>query len=225
MNSNDIQIEDSWKLLLKDEFQQPYMDVLRAFLKERIHHGATIFPPKEHWFEAFNQTPVESIKVVILGQDPYHGAGQAHGLSFSVPEGTPMPPSLRNIFKELHNDIGLTPLSTDLTPWAQQGVLLLNATLTVEEGQAGSHQKQGWEHFTDQVIARISDHCESVVFILWGKYAQNKATLIDENKHCILTAPHPSPLSAHRGFFGSKPFSQTNHYLESKNRTTINWQL
>jgi len=210
---------------LQDEFQQSYMDDLRTFLKDRIHAGATIFPPKQFWFEAFNQTPVDEVKVVILGQDPYHGQGQAHGLSFSVPKGQPTPPSLRNIFKELHDDTGTEATSTDLTPWAKQGVLLLNASLTVEEGQAGSHQKKGWERFTDCIIKRVSDHCESVVFILWGRYAQNKVKLIDHDKHLILEAPHPSPLSSHRGFFGSKPFSQANHYLEKNQRNPIDWSL
>jgi uracil-DNA glycosylase len=199
------------------------MEKLKAFLiEERETH--TIFPQETHLFNAFNSTPFERVKVVILGQDPYHGAGQAHGLSFSVQQGVPLPPSLQNIFKELVSDIGCDyPKSGDLSHWADEGVLLLNTLLTVRSGEPFSHKERGWERFSDQVIRTLSAQREHIVFILWGSPAQKKASLIDGAKHLILKAPHPSPLSSYRGFFGSKPFSSTNRYLESKGIAPIAW--
>ncbi len=220
------QIHESWSTLLKDEFQSDYFADLKQFLvKEKQHH--TVYPKGADIFRAFNSTPLDNVKVVILGQDPYHGFGQAHGLSFSVPEGVAFPPSLNNIFKEYHNDLGFDiPNTGNLQHWADEGVLLLNATLTVRAHTAGSHQKKGWERFTDATIKAISDHKEHIVFILWGNYAQQKMKLIDAEKHCILKAVHPSPLSANRGgFFGTKPFSKTNEYLKSKGVEPINWKL
>lgn len=216
-----------WQVLLASEFDQPYMQALQAFLSAEQAQGKTLYPPAEQIFSAFHLAPLKSIKVVILGQDPYHGPGQAHGLSFSVPSGIKkLPPSLKNIYKELNSDLGL-PIATtgDLSPWAQQGVLLLNAMLTVEQKNAGSHQKQGWEVFTNRVIELVSEYCENVVFVLWGAYAQKKEMLIDTNKHCVLKGIHPSPLSAHRGFFGSKPFSHINQYLKDNGCAVIDWSL
>lgn len=216
-----------WQELLAPEFDQPYMHALQKFLSAEQEQGKTIYPPSGQIFTAFNLTPLKSVKVVILGQDPYHGPGQSHGLSFSVPASLKkLPPSLKNIYKELNVDLGL-PIATtgDLTPWAKQGVLLLNAMLTVERKKAGSHQKQGWETFTNNVIKLLSDHCENVVFVLWGAYAQKKESLIDSRKHLILKGIHPSPLSAHRGFFGSKPFSYINQYLRDNKKKEINWLL
>lgn len=218
-------IHESWKEALQGEFTHPYMEELKAFLVEEKKHY-TIFPQGSHIFNAFNSTPFESVRVVILGQDPYHGAGQAHGLSFSVQQGTKFPPSLQNIFKELVDDIGCSyPTSGDLSHWAQEGVLLLNTLLTVRSGEPFSHKDRGWERFTDQVIRTLSAQREQIVFILWGSPAQKKSSLIDRTKHLILTAPHPSPLSSYRGFFGSKPFSKTNEYLVSKNIKPIEWCL
>lgn len=218
-------IHDSWKEALKEEFAHPYMAELKAFLMDEKKH-AIIFPKGSHIFNAFNSTPFHDVKAVILGQDPYHGPGQAHGLSFSVQHGIKLPPSLQNIFKELVEDIGCPfPKSGDLTPWARDGVLLLNTLLTVRSGEPFSHKEKGWERFTDQVIRVLSEHREHIVFILWGSPAQKKASLIDARKHLILRAPHPSPLSSYRGFFGSKPFSSTNRYLESKGITPIEWCL
>lgn len=218
-------IHESWKEALKGEFAHPYMEELKAFLVEEKKHY-TIFPQGSHIFNAFNSTPFESVRVVILGQDPYHGAGQAHGLSFSVQQGTKFPPSLQNIFKELVDDIGCSyPTSGDLSHWAQEGVLLLNTLLTVRSGEPFSHKDRGWERFTDQVIRTLSAQREQIVFILWGSPAQKKVSLIDRTKHLILTAPHPSPLSSYRGFFGSKPFSKTNEYFVSKNIKPIEWCL
>ncbi len=221
-----IQIEDSWKVALGNEFEQPYMQQLRLFLKQEQQLHA-VFPPNKLIFNAFNHTPFDMVKVVILGQDPYHNIGQAHGLSFSVPAGVDIPPSLRNMYKELSTDIpGFSmPAHGDLTAWADQGVLLLNATLTVRAHVAGSHQNKGWELFTDKAIAALSDGREGIVFLLWGRYAKNKAALIDHSKHLILTAAHPSPLSAYNGFFGCKHFSKANEYLIKESETPINWQV
>ncbi|MFD2553959.1 uracil-DNA glycosylase [Sphingobacterium tabacisoli] len=218
--------DESWDELLKPLFKQERMRHLSAFVQqERREH--VVFPPQEQVFNAFRLTALPDVKVVILGQDPYHNVGQAHGLSFSVPNGIMHPPSLKNIFAELTTDIpGFSyPKSGDLTKWAAQGVLLLNATLTVRAHQAASHQKQGWEEFTDQVIAQISKELSHVVFVLWGSYAQKKSMLIDHSKHLVLKAVHPSPLSVYRGFFGSKHFSKSNAYLEQHGRGSIDWQL
>ncbi|MEN8226659.1 MAG: uracil-DNA glycosylase [Bacteroidota bacterium] len=215
-------IEEKWKEILWEEFQSPYFSELKAFLlEEKQQH--TIFPPGNLIFNAFRHTPFDSVKVVILGQDPYHGKGQAHGLCFSVPPGIPKPPSLVNIFKELHADLGIpVPEHGNLEKWADQGVLLLNATLTVRDSQAGSHQNRGWETFTNRVIEQISARRSGVVFLLWGRYAQAKESLIDGQKHLILKAAHPSPLSAYNGFFGCKHFSKTNEYLKDQR---IDWTL
>ena len=218
-----VKIEKSWQEVLQVEFDKPYFENLVGFVKQE-YASRTIFPPAGQIFNAFNTCPFNNVKVVILGQDPYHGPGQAHGLCFSVNDGIPFPPSLQNIFKEISSDLGLQiPSSGNLTRWAEQGVLLLNATLTVRASQAGSHQGKGWEEFTDSVIKIISEKAENVVFILWGSYAIKKKSLINASKHCILTAPHPSPLSSYRGFFGCKHFSQTNTYLTSKGKTPIEW--
>lgn len=207
------------------EFMNPYFEMLKSFLiEEKKYH--IVFPRGEHIFNAFNSTPFDKVKVVILGQDPYHGEGQAHGLSFSVQQGTPVPPSLKNIFKELIDDIGCPyPKSGDLSAWAKDGVLLLNTLLTVRSGEPFSHKERGWERFTDQVIRILSERREHLVFILWGAPAGKKSILIDENKHLILKAPHPSPLSSHRGFFGSKPFSKANRYLTRFGIEPIEWKL
>lgn len=218
-------IEEGWKQVLMEEFQSPYFSSLKEFLVEekRTHN---VFPPGNLIFNAFAHTPFNRVKVVILGQDPYHGRGQAHGLCFSVPRGVPQPPSLVNIFKELHSDLGVpVPAHGNLEPWADQGVLLINATLTVRENQAGSHQNRGWENFTNRVIERTSELQNGVVFLLWGRYAQAKEGLIDGNKHLVLKAAHPSPLSAHNGFFGCRHFSRTNEYLEQQGREAIDWEL
>ncbi len=222
-----IELEPSWLSILKGEFELQYMLDLKNFLKLEKDAGHTIYPKGNDIFNAFWKTPLTNLKVVILGQDPYHGDRQAHGLSFSVQNGVAIPPSLQNIYKELQTDIPgfKIPAHGDLTHWAEQGVLLLNATLTVQAGLAGSHQKKGWEIFTDKVISEISKHTEGVVFILWGKYAQAKAALIDQNKHHILMSPHPSPFSAYNGFFGSKPFSKTNAILEKQGKNLIDWQI
>lgn len=222
----DPQIEPTWKSKLGDEFGKPYMQDLRAFLVQEKQGGKRIFPPGSLWFEAFNRTPFDKVRVVILGQDPYHGPGQAHGLCFSVLKGTKLPPSLLNIYKELVDDVGINPPSTgDLSPWADQGVLLLNATLTVEAFKAGSHQNKGWEEFTDAAVAHLNEEREGLVFMLWGSYAQKKGQRIDRTRHLVLSAPHPSPLSAHRGFLGCKHFSQANSYLQSRGLEPINWQI
>lgn len=214
-----------WKLLLNSEFMKDYFLELQNFIQQEFK-TKLIYPKLENIFNAFELTSLKEIKVVVLGQDPYHGKGQAHGLSFSVPKGVKTPPSLKNIFKEYHNDLNyFIPENGDLTHWAKQGVLLLNATLSVEAGKAGSHQKKGWEQFTDEVISKISKEKEHIVFILWGSYAQKKKLLIDQRKHLILTAPHPSPLSAYRGFFGSKPFSTANKYLIKNRKKPIDWKL
>ncbi len=224
MSLNPI-IHESWKEALKTEFTHPYMEELKTFLVEEKKRY-TIFPQGSHIFNAFNSTPFENVKVVILGQDPYHGPGQAHGLSFSVQHGTALPPSLQNIFKELVDDIGCTyPKSGDLSHWAREGVLLLNTLLTVRSGEPFSHKERGWERFTDQVIRVLSERREHIVFILWGAPAGKKAALIDGRKHLILKAPHPSPLSSYRGFFGSKPFSRSNEYLKAQGIAPIAWCL
>jgi uracil-DNA glycosylase len=221
----DPKIEESWKNVLWDEFQKPYFENLKTFLVEEKKRY-TIYPSGANIFAAFNHTPFEKVEVVILGQDPYHGAGQAHGLSFSVQDGIQHPPSLQNIFKELNDDMGCsTPKNGNLTAWADQGVFLLNTVLTVRAGEANSHRGQGWENFTDAVIKTLSEQKEHVVFILWGSPAGAKASLIDGKKHLILRAPHPSPLSSYRGFFGSKPFSKSNDYLLKNGKKPIQWCL
>lgn len=221
-----VAIEESWLDVLKEEFEMPYMKSLKSFLKEE-QSNYQVYPPNKLLFNAFNHTPFDKVKVVILGQDPYHNIGQAHGLSFSVPEGIAIPPSLLNMYKELGTDIpGFTlPRHGNLTKWADQGVLLLNATLTVRAHQAGSHQKRGWEQFTDKAISTLSEKLTGLVFILWGAYARKKTLLIDSAKHCIITSAHPSPLSAYNGFFGSKPFSKANAYLLSTGKEPIDWQV
>ncbi len=223
----DVQIHPSWKEVLKEEFSKPYFEQIVTFLRAEKATGKQIYPPGPLIFNAFNQTPFDKVSVVILGQDPYHGAGQAHGLSFSVANGVKPPPSLVNIFKEIKADIGIDmPFQYgNLTKWAQQGVLLLNAALTVREGDPFSHAKYGWAAFTDAVIRKISDEKENVVFLLWGKFAQEKEALIDETKHHVLKAAHPSPFSADKGFFGSKHFSKTNQLLMQNNLPPIDWKL
>jgi len=225
MQKIDPVIEEGWKRVLMDQFQSPYFTALKEFLLEEKKHY-TLYPPGPLIFNAFQRTPFERVKVVILGQDPYHGKGQAHGLCFSVPPGIPQPPSLVNIFKELHSDLGIpVPEHGNLEKWAGQGVLLINATLTVRDGQAGSHQKRGWETFTNRVIELVSQEKNGVVFLLWGRFAQAKESLIDGNKHLILKAAHPSPLSAYNGFFGCKHFSLSNEYLEQHGKGGIDWTL
>jgi uracil-DNA glycosylase len=223
--SKQIAIEESWKTVLQDEFEQPYFKQVAAFVKDEKTAGKIIYPPGSQVFTAFNTTPFDEVKVVILGQDPYHGQGQAHGLSFSVAQGVAIPPSLQNIYKELKTDIPdfIIPTHGNLIEWAKQGVLLLNATLTVEKDKAGSHQGKGWEKFTDAVIQKLSKHKQHVVFLLWGKFAQSKASLIDHQKHLVLMAAHPSPFSAYNGFFGCKHFSKTNAYLVQHQQAPINW--
>lgn len=219
-------LPSSWQSVLGDELKQPYMQTLRDFLQKEDVAGKTIYPPQPLIFNAFNQTPFDKTRVVIIGQDPYHGPDQAMGLSFSVPYGVKTPPSLVNIFKEIQSDLDvLLSGGGDLTSWAEQGVLLLNATLTVEQAKAGSHQKKGWEEFTDAVIAALNAQREGLVFVLWGSYAQKKGAVIDRQKHLVLESPHPSPLSAHRGFFGNHQFSAINEYLEQRGEPTINWAL
>jgi uracil-DNA glycosylase len=225
MESVDPKIEESWKKELWDEFQAPYFRVLKDFLIQE-KRSFTVYPPGNLIFNAFSHTSFDRVKAVILGQDPYHGKGQAHGLCFSVPPGIPQPPSLVNIFKELHADLGIpVPIHGNLEKWADQGVLLLNATLTVRAGQAGSHQNRGWETFTDAVIRSISRDRSSVVFLLWGRYAQAKEALVDASRHLVLKAAHPSPFSAHSGFFGCRHFSKTNEYLVSQGIDSIDWSL
>lgn len=222
----DVQIEQGWKQILQDEFSKPYFEQIALFLKAEKKAGKVIYPAGPLIFNAFNTTPFDNVKVVILGQDPYHGPGQAHGLCFSVPYGVQPPPSLVNIFKEIQQDLGLpVPNHGNLEKWAQQGVLLLNASLTVEAHQPMSHSKVGWHHFTDDVIRIISEKKEHVVFILWGSFAKTKAELIDKNKHLILTAAHPSPLSAYNGFFGCRHFSKANDWLQAKGISAIDWSL
>jgi len=222
----DVKIEPGWKEILKQEFTKDYFLQIVHFLKTEKAAGKTIYPPGQLIFNAFNTTPFDHVKVVILGQDPYHGPGQAHGLSFSVPAGIPPPPSLMNIFKELKTDIGLNmPAHGNLTSWAQQGVLLLNASLTVRANEPMSHSKIGWAEFTDTVISKISSQKKNVVFILWGKFAQEKQALVDETRHALLKAAHPSPFSADKGFFGCRHFSKTNEYLTSNGMDPIDWKI
>ena len=225
MTNINPKIEASWKEVLMPEFKSDYFLKLKSFLAEEIKKHL-IFPAEKNIFAIFDLVPFDKVKVVILGQDPYHGGGQAHGLSFSVPHGIKIPPSLQNIFKELKSDLNIdAPTSGNLEKWAQQGVFLLNATLTVRANEAGSHQKKGWEQFTDSVIKTLSEKRENIVFILWGNYAQAKEKLIDAKKHFIIKSAHPSPLSAYNGFWESKPFSKTNSFLQSKGLKTINWNL
>lgn len=219
----DVRIDDSWKAVLREEFKKPYFTELTEFVRSE-YKTKRIFPPPKDIFKAFDLCPFNKVKVVIIGQDPYHGLGQAHGLCFSVNPNIPTPPSLVNIYKEIHQDLNKPmPNHGHLEHWAEQGVLLLNATLTVVAHRAGSHQRKGWEEFTDSVIHLISEKKEHVVFLLWGSFAQSKSDLIDDSKHLILKAPHPSPLSAHRGFFGCRHFSQANTYLKSVGLEGINW--
>jgi uracil-DNA glycosylase len=223
---SNIHLENSWKQLLIEEFKKDYYVKLKQHLVEEKNKGYQVLPPNPQIFAALNNTPFDKIKVVIIGQDPYHGPNQAHGLCFSVNDGTSFPPSLRNIFKELKSDIDLQiPISGNLSSWAKQGVLLLNSTLTVRQNKANSHRKFGWQIFTDKIISEVSSKKENIVFILWGNYAQSKINLIDTNKHFVLQSVHPSPLSASRGFFGCNHFSKTNEYLISKKLQPINWQL
>ena len=225
------QLHASWQAVIGDEFNKPYMQDLRDFLKQEKAAGKIIYPPSPLIFNAFNHTPFEQVRVVIIGQDPYHGQdskgqAQAHGLSFSAPQGVAPPPSLMNIFKEIAADLNINMnRNGDLTPWANQGVLLLNATLTVVQAKAGSHQNKGWEQFTDAAIAALNKHRDGLVFVLWGSYAQKKGDVIDAQKHFVLKSVHPSPLSAHRGFFGNHQFSTINQYLIKQGQTPIDWQL
>ncbi|CAN7259866.1 uracil-DNA glycosylase [Pseudoxanthomonas sp. LjRoot168] len=221
-----IKLEPSWKARIGDWLQRPDMRDLSAFLRQRKSAGARIYPPGPQIFAAFDATPFDAVKVVILGQDPYHGPGQAHGLCFSVLPGVPVPPSLMNIYKEINADLGIAPPDHGcLLPWARQGVLLLNAVLTVEEGRAGAHQGKGWEGFTDHAIETLAREREGLVFLLWGSYAQAKGKVIDTRRHRVLRAPHPSPLSAHRGFLGCGHFSATNQYLAQRGQAPIDWRL
>lgn len=222
----NIQIEESWKEVLKEEFDKIYFQHLITFLKAEKASGKIIYPPGQLFFNAFEKTPFPKLKVVILGQDPYHNKGQAHGLSFSVPDRIAKPPSLINIFKELRNDLGIDiPANGNLEKWASQGVLLLNASLSVRQNEPGSHSPIGWLQLTNHVIKKISDEKEGIVFLLWGKFAQEKQTLIDETKHFVLKAAHPSPFSADKGFFGCKHFSKTNELLMAQNKEPIDWKL
>ncbi len=221
-----IKLEPSWKYQLKDEFEAAYMQSLRMFLKSELKAGKTIYPKPYQYFSALNLTPFNQVKVVILGQDPYHGEGQAHGLCFSVPPQVRMPPSLLNIYKALAQDLGLrAPQHGCFVAWAKQGVLLLNSVLTVEKGKAASHQNKGWETFTDAVVAALNAERKHIVFILWGSYAQRKGRCIDRQKHLVLEGVHPSPLSAHRGFFGQRYFSQANAYLQQHGKQAVDWSL
>jgi len=226
MSDAPIRLEASWKARLEDYLRRPEMQALAAFLRAEKAAGKRIYPPGPAIFSAFDHTPFDAVRVVILGQDPYHGPGQAHGLCFSVPVGVRVPPSLDNIFKEIQRDLDIArPDHGCLTPWADRGVLLLNSVLTVEEGRAGAHQGKGWEGFTDAAIAALNREREGLVFLLWGAYAQRKGSLIDRNRHCVLTSVHPSPLSAHRGFLGCGHFSAANQYLESRGQAPIDWSL
>ena len=222
----DVKIEESWKNVLKAEFTKSYFQQAVTFIKTEKSQGKTIYPPGQLIFNAFDKTPFNKVKVVLLGQDPYHGPGQAMGLSFSVPDGIPPPPSLINIFKELQTDIGMPiPKTGNLTKWANEGILLLNAVLTVRANEAASHAKIGWMDFTNAVISKVSQEKENVVFLLWGRFAQEKQSLIDETRHLVLKAAHPSPLGAHKGFFGCRHFSKTNDYLMKHGKDPIDWRL
>ena len=226
MKTGDIKLHQSWLGPLRGEFEQPYMGELRQFLLAEREKGRTIFPRASNWFRALDLTPLDRVRVVILGQDPYHGPGQAHGLCFSVPPDVRPPPSLMNIFKELESDLGVRPSRHGLLEhWAKQGVLLLNSVLTVEMGQAASHRERGWERFTDAVVRLVDEKPDPVVFMLWGSYAQKKASFVDTSRHLVLKAPHPSPLSAHGGFFGCRHFSKANTFLEGKGLEPIDWAL
>jgi len=223
---DSVKLEESWKAALADEFSDPYMTDLKTFLKSEIDAGKQIYPKGSEYFAALNLTPLDQVKVVILGQDPYHGDGQAHGLCFSVQPGVRVPPSLKNIYKELETDLGITPVTHgNLVSWARQGVLLLNSVLTVERGLAASHRGRGWERFTDAAIAQVNNLPHPVVFLLWGSYAQKKAAFVDTSRHLVLKAPHPSPLSAHTGFLGCRHFSQANAFLEKNGMDPIDWRL
>ena len=225
-DAREIKLEPSWKQVLNDEFDKPYMLALRQFLRQEKQSGKQIFPPGPDIFNALNSTPFDKVRVVILGQDPYHGPGQAHGLCFSVQHGVATPPSVQNIYKELKADLGLEiPSHGNLSAWAEQGVLLLNAVLTVQAGNANSHQGKGWELFTDQIVALLNARRENLVFMLWGSYAQRKGAMIDRKRHLVLQSPHPSPLSAHRGFLGNRHFSSANRYLADHQLPEINWQI
>lgn len=216
----------SWNRYLGAEFEAPYMQELRQFLAQEKAAHKIVYPHSSDWFRAFELTPVEQVRVVILGQDPYHGPRQAHGLCFSVRPGIPAPPSLQNVYKELAQDLGVAPVSHGfLEPWARQGVLLLNTSLTVEQGNAGSHRGKGWERFTDRAIEVVNAHAEPSVFLLWGSHARQKKALVDTDRHLVLESPHPSPLSAHRGFFGNHHFSRANEFLVSQGRAPVDWQL
>ena len=221
-----VQLRDSWKSRIGKEFEQEYMQQLRQFLIEERRTGKIIYPVGTNIFNSMNLIPFEQVKVVILGQDPYHGPGQAHGLCFSVMPGVTPPPSLKNIFKEIHTDLGIPPSSHGyLNSWAEQGVLLLNSVLTVERNKAGSHQGKGWERFTDAIVQTLNNEHSGLVFLLWGSYAQKKGAIIDKQRHLVLQSAHPSPFSANRGFFGNHHFSQTNNYLQDQSKTVINWAL
>ena len=225
-DKGEIQLDPSWREVLGDEFNKDYMRELRQFLVQQKAAGKVVYPPGAQWFSAFNHTPFDQVRVVILGQDPYHGPNQAHGLCFSVLPGVKVPPSLANMYKELASDLGIPPSPHGcLTSWAKQGVLLLNATLTVEQADAGAHQGRGWEQFTDQAIRALNDQRDGIVFLLWGSYAQKKGAFIDQSRHWVLKSVHPSPLSAYRGFLGCKHFSMTNSYLQQNCQPPINWQL
>ncbi len=220
------QIEASWKRVLADEFSRDYFRQLKNFLREEKRQGTVVYPPGPLIFNAFNHTPFERVKVVILGQDPYHGAGQAHGLSFSVQRGVRVPPSLQNMYKELHDDVGFViPAHGNLEHWAEQGVFLLNSSLTVRAGAPASHQGKGWEEFTTAAVKALSDRRDGLVFMLWGRHALAKRSLLDETRHLVLGAPHPSPFSAHTGFFGCRHFSRANAYLEARGQQPVDWQL
>ncbi len=219
-----VKIENSWKKALKEEFKKPYFKGLLEFVGQE-YLNEVVYPNNKDVFRAFDLCPFDNVRVVILGQDPYHGIGQANGLSFAVHEGVRIPPSLKNIFKEIQSDLGFTPINSgDLSRWAKQGVLLLNATLTVKASSPGSHQNKGWEEFTDAVIRKLSDEKENLVFILWGNYAKQKGKVIDRSKHMVLESQHPSPFSAHNGFFGSRPFSKSNDFLRNNGKKEINWE-
>ncbi len=219
-------LEQSWMEALGQEFEKPYMQQLRAFLREQKDQQKVIYPRTKDVFQAFAITPFDKVKVLLLGQDPYHGVGQAHGLCFSVQPGVKCPPSLMNIYKELKTDLGIeAPSNGCLIPWAEQGVLLLNSVLTVESAKAGSHQGKGWELFTDKVVEVLNTQKKGLVFLLWGAYAQRKGQLIDRSRHCVLESTHPSPFSAHQGFLGSRPFSKTNAYLQAQDQSPIDWQI
>lgn len=216
----------AWKTFLEPEFEQDYMQALRKFLKQRLDAGAVIYPPAKDRFNAFSYTPFEQVKVVILGQDPYHGPGQAHGLCFSVRPGVTPPPSLKNIFRELESDLGISsPGHGNLESWARQGVFLLNSVLTVEQGKPGAHQGKGWERFTDKAVELLNARCDNIVFMLWGSYALKKGSIVDRSRHLVMEATHPSPLSAHRGFLGCRHFSRANAYLKQHHQAPIDWKL